>query len=301
MNFKMSRLKVLCGAAALILLGILTFSGNTVHPKSSSELSRTAVMITNMAGNSGGSGVILHSDKEGSTILTNHHVCNLAYSGARLTTSTTTALVTSFKISQFHDLCLITTKTNLGVSTELSSLPPSLEDESIVSGFPNLNPHSVTKGYFSNRVTIPVMKGVRECTPEEQSGDLQIVCMFLGGIPLIELYDSQYTTSLIMAGSSGSAVFNIKGEISGLVFAGGSGIAFGFIVPWEYLNNFVKNEVPNLPVLVPNMQLDISSIVSKKIKFTESKKNLLAECEKSGVPQLVLNICNSISKSVELF
>ena len=297
MKFKMNRTQALFGVLAVVIIGRTLFSSNTIHPKTPTELSRASVMITNLAGNSGGSGVILHSDSSGSTILTNRHVCHLAITGARLTSGSQTGLVTSFKTSEMHDLCMIKTNKNFGVSTDLASESPNVEDDAIISGFPQLFPHTVTKGQFGNHVTIPIMTDIRPCTPEELSGELGIVCTFLGGIPVIQLYDAGYVSGLIMAGNSGSPVFNRSGEISGLVFAGSSGLSFAFIVPWEYVNAFVNQESKTLEDKFPSMQLNVSALLGASNKNKLNTTKLLEKCENNDVPQRVLTICNQLSKA----
>jgi S1-C subfamily serine protease len=70
-------------------------------------------------------------------------------------------------------------------------------------------------------------------------------CALFGVMPIIVTYNSTLVTGLIMPGSSGSAVFNKDGEISALIFAGAQGLSYGFVVPYEYVRDFVTTELKN--------------------------------------------------------
>jgi hypothetical protein len=156
----------------------------------------------------------------------------------------------------------------------------------------------ITNGHFSHYVTIPIVTSVRPCTTEEQESDLAVVCMFLGGIPVIKLYESQLITSTIMAGSSGSPVFNANGEIGGLVFAGAGDLSYGFIVPQEYVKNFVENEAAELEAQTPKMEIDLAA----ELGGSSNKKNIemfLEKCrEGSELSDRVTKICNSLHKAI---
>ncbi len=254
-------------------------------------------MVTRMDGRSGGSGVILHSSPAGSEVLTNGHVCGVVKNGGRLTTNTTSAIVASYKLSKYHDLCIISTKENLGVSTRVANSPPNPEDEAIVSGHPALFPTIITRGHFTQHMIIQVMTGMRACTEDEEKGDLAMVCVFLGGIPIVKQYDSQLVSSTIMAGSSGSPVFNSSGEISGLIFAGAGDLSYGFIVPQEYVRYFTEVESKKSEVLLPNMELSIEELVNPSTT-KEKIKDFLNHCHNNEVPESVLKFCNTLENSI---
>lgn len=285
---------------ALLALKVLLPSSNTIKPTSDKDLAKVSVMITNAAGNSGGSGVILTSGPTGSTVLTNQHVCGLAQRGlVRLHTADNDAVATSYKVSKMHDICLLSTPTDLGVSTVVANSPPKSTDAAIVVGHPALFPTIITRGNFTTHVTIPVMTGVRPCTDEELESDIAIVCIFMGGIPVIKLYDSQLVgAATIMAGSSGSPVFNSAGEISGLIFAGSGDLSYGFIVPWEYVANFVLNEVPKLESQTPVMELNIADMLGSKKDREADVQKLLEECRNRDVSDRVKKICRSLTRAI---
>jgi S1-C subfamily serine protease len=280
---------------ALVAL-IINLKSNTVSPTTNQQLARTSVMITN--GHGGGTGVIYRSGRNGSQILTNNHVCKAIKGGGLLTTTKGQFPIVSFQTSDLHDICLITTKANLGLSVNIAQNPPNVGDEAIASGHPNLLPHIVTRGHFTDHLRVPVMTGVRECTKEELESDLSMICVFLGGIPVIRVYESQVITSTIMAGSSGSAVFNSNGEISGLVFAGAGELSYGFIVPQEYVLNFVENELPKLELQYPNMELDVREMMKSEQVQRRKIDKLINRCNFGSLPEKVLELCNQLNKSI---
>lgn len=237
---------------SLAIGGYTLLRGNVSHPTNDKDIAATTAMITNLRGNSGGTGVILSSNAVESKILTNAHVCGVVKFGGIVTSDRSSGTVSSYQISQFHDLCLITTNVDMEQNTEVSKEAPGMYSEAIVSGHPSLLPTIITRGMFSHREVISVMTGFRECSKEELNNpDLGMLCMFLGGLPVIKTYAAQVTSATISPGSSGSAVFDGSGRIAGLVFAGAGPLSYGHIVPSTYVYNFVKNEVQKLPSILP--------------------------------------------------
>jgi hypothetical protein len=144
-----------------------------------------------------------------------------------------------------------------------------------------------THGHFSDHRTIQVLTGFKECTEADWKGDNGLLCLFLGGIPIVKVYDSQVSSVLIMPGSSGSPVFNSSGYIAGLVFAGSGTIGFSFLVPQEYVYDFTKNEVNTLPVLKPNKD----TLNTDKDNERKIRKNLSKYCaEVAGTNMDIPNI-----------
>lgn len=236
---------------ALVVFSLLfnAFSTKTIRPAKAAEYAKTSVMVVNLSAKSGGSGVILHSSNLGSEILTNAHVCKVIKNGGFVQReSGERYLIHAYKISTQHDLCLIMIKANLRISTKVASDSPERYSEAHISGHPNLLPHVLTHAYFSGDMIINVMVDLKPCT-DEQYRKAPFVCLFLGGWPVIETYEAQLVTGTIMAGSSGSAVFNEDGEIAGLVFAGkgGEGLSYAFIVPQVYVYSFTSDEADLLP------------------------------------------------------
>lgn len=228
----------------VFLLGAVTLYelNSYTTPLSVKDFSNTSVIIVDKNGNSGGSGVVLNSYISYSEILTNKHVCSLASSGGYVYKDEKKYLVDSIKKYPVHDLCLVKVYANFGVNTKL--LRGSLEKHTVayISGHPSLLPHVLTTGHFSSKIIINLVVGIKECTIEDEE-NFDLECLTFGEKRIIQSFESQLVTGTILPGSSGSAVFNSKGEISGLVFAGrGRGLGYAFIVPQSYVLDFVDNK-----------------------------------------------------------
>lgn len=234
----------------LLILGVIvslivSISGTDGkdRPSKTKDFAKTSVMIVDAQLRSGGTGVVLRSNKISSEILTNKHVCRLVQTGGFVIQGGNRYLVDSYKKYSKHDLCLVKIQKSLGVNTKVSDMPPTDFEDALISGHPALLPHVLTRGDFSGKQIIQLMVGLKECTKEDARGPYGMYCFFMGGMPVLESFESQLVTGTILPGSSGSGVFNAKGEISGLVFAGnGNGLGYAFIVPHEYLVDFLSTE-----------------------------------------------------------
>jgi S1-C subfamily serine protease len=202
-------------------------------PQDTAAFKRSSVRVYNKKKNSGGTGSILKSTKNGSKILTNKHVCRLIEQGGYVEQNETYYPVESYKKFDDHDLCLISVEYNFNISLRISKTIAKPSDTIYVSGHPRLLPHILTKGHLSDNMRINLIIGVVPC--EKPSME----CMFFGGEPIIREFDSQVISNLISPGSSGSAVFNDAGEIVGVVFAGMGELSRGFIVPQKYILYFL--------------------------------------------------------------
>ena len=217
-------------------------------PKEGPDFAKTSVTITNFAHNSGGTGNILDSRPGLTRILTNKHICELIQVGGLVVTDAGEQYpVESYQVYTKHDLCMISIFKNLGVNLKLASGPPKTYTGSTVVGHPHLLPTMITTGHFSQWRTISMMVGGQPCDGHEQEPDVIVMCMFYGMKPVIQQFQTQVTTSLIQPGSSGSAVYNENGELSGVIFAGQGDLSYGYMVPWEYVNDFIThlNRYPN--------------------------------------------------------
>lgn len=218
----------------------LTACSSTRLPKNTSEYAKTSAMITLDTRRSGGSGVILKSMPNKSWILTNKHVCNLIQVGGSVHTDQGSYPVHSFRVYKRHDLCLIEVLADLHEDTRIAEEPPSVYSEVTIAGHPALLPTIITKGHFANHMQIQLMVDTQPCDGSEKDQEA-LMCMMMGAKPVIQVFEAQPVTATIMAGSSGSGVFNDKGEVAGLVFAGSEGLSYGFIVPYEYVKDFIQH------------------------------------------------------------
>lgn len=293
---KLNKILTVTATISLVAFIAMQFTGSsssTQHAKNSDkQMASNTAMITNFKGNSGGTGVVLRSGPYVSTVLTNAHVCQVVKYGGLVSTDTKQGSVTSYKVSEVHDLCIINTNVNLGAKTEVAEEAPELYSPAVVSGHPQLLPTVITKGTFSGKEIIDIMTGMRECTKEDLENGLGILCVFLGGIPVIKTYQSQVISATIQPGSSGSAVYNTEGKIAGLVFAGAGQLSYGHIVPLEYVRNFLENELPALQAKTP-----LDNSLSKLQNSAESKlKSACTESTDTLTYQIVKDYCKYIGK-----
>jgi Trypsin-like peptidase domain len=286
MGVTMDKLFVAVSGLVVMLLGVIcyVFTDKTTYPTTTADYVQTTVMVLNMNKDSGGTGVVLTSTNENSTVLTNKHVCNLIKRGGLVIKDSHDYLIKAYKISREHDLCLLSVSNNLGVNTQVNPMPPRLYSKAVISGHPHLLPTTVTENYFGGKLNIKIMVGLRVCTeddlknaPEDEKLGIAIMCLFLGGIPVTELFETQLIPATIMPGSSGSAVWSNNGYISGLVFAGMDDFSYAFAVPWAYLYKFIYYEADRLPWEATKLtnEAGLTPLSTDKLKLFKLIKSLV--------------------------
>lgn len=231
---------------ALLVLGVLVLGFSVtrmVRNSNPTDIHKNSVMILNKEETHGGTGIIFHSTKAGSFVLTNFHVCNAIKSGGVIKATTGDYQVQSFLESQVSDLCFIYTPADLKQMTSLASKEPAIFGVSKAVGHPALMPTVISVGHFSERKIISVMTGTRPCTDADKDDPINsMYCAFFGAVPVIKSYDSQLITSTIMPGSSGSGVYNANNELSAVVFAGQGDFGYGWVVPYDQVKQFLNFE-----------------------------------------------------------
>ena len=283
--------------ASLSVLGYLAFTEK-------SDITSSTVMITNLAEKSGGSGVIISTGANKSTILTNAHVCGVVQNGGLIiTTKGQKHVVLSYKESLRHDLCLITIAANLASKVTLASKAPPMYEKAIVSGHPALLPNVVTEGHFSGNKVISILTGFKPCTEKEEADPkLGLVCMFFNGLPVIKTYETVLVTATIMPGSSGSAIYNSSKELSAVVFAGSGGIGYAFAVPYEHIARFLKQEAKTLPEKYPDYITDVKTLFDERTYgyATNIKKCTtdVATITDNNTRNIISDICKTIVKDL---
>lgn len=232
--------------------GLAFFTISSVHQKNATDaISKSSVMVVRMDRRSGGSGVIIKSGPDESVILTNSHVCRVIQNGGLVITESEEHAVMTCKQSEAHDLCLITVAADLGINTPIARSAPKVYSDAAISGHPSLLPNIVTRGHFTGRRIIEVLVGFKECTQDDLESDNAIFCVLLGGVPQFKNYETQVVTATIMPGSSGSGVFDSRGEISTLVFAGSGELGYAMTVPYENISKFLRYEQYKLSESLP--------------------------------------------------
>lgn len=235
--------EVLLAVCVAFLTGCSSMSiSNNV---SSKELADKTVMITN--GSGGGSGVILKSTQRGSLILTNRHICEGVSEGGTVQSNKVKAAVVAMKPSKVHDLCLIRVGQDMGVNTKVADRAGKNLETSIVSGHPQLLPNIINTGHFAGYMDVEMMVGILDCDGDETSEEDILTCAIFGKKALMQKFETQVISNIIAPGNSGSAVFNSKGEVVNLVFAGyGRTLSYGITVPNSYIQDFLKDELKTL-------------------------------------------------------
>lgn len=239
-------LHLLVGAIVIgvgVVTGISSVANReTVRPRNATQFAQTSVMIMMADQRGGGSGVIYKSSDQGTIILTNKHVCEIIQTGGTANTRNGIYKIRSYKFYTKHDLCMVKINENLHTNTIVAQKNPPTYSHAWVSGHPNLQPHTLTQGFFSTRKKLEIAVGFKACDGTETNEDA-FYCFFYKVKPILKTYESQYVTATIMAGSSGSGVFDENGEIAGLVFAGSpQGLSYAYIVPHEFVKDFTDNE-----------------------------------------------------------
>lgn len=287
------KIKVVIGAAVVGSLAGLSYlalqpDGNITSP---------TVMVTNITGSSGGSGVVISTTSKESIILTNSHVCGVVKNGGVISNNNGQSfLVTKYAQSKLHDLCMVHVQSDLKYSSKIAPKAPELYDEATVSGHPALLPNVLTKGHFSGKRIIQVMTGVRECTAEDLKNGLGLFCMIMGGVPVIQSYESMLVTAMIMPGSSGSAIYNKKGQVSGLVFAGMGELSYAFAVPYEYIVEFMHED---LEYKIPSYVLDIAELMKEEQRVKVTKEQLKRICQTPNLQPKAREVCDTAVRDIE--
>lgn len=254
----LNKLKTFALAISLSLLAACT----TLNQDSDVQYTgphQNTVMITNLAKNHGGTGIVLRSTQDSSLILTNSHVCGVVEEGGLVRGSAGSFMVTAYKRSEKNDLCLIKVDADMKANTKIAEVAPEPYSARVsVSGHPALMPNIITHGHLSGREMIPIMVGVKPCTPEDADDPAKgMACVFLGGLPIVKEFDSVLVSATIMPGSSGSAVYNSKNELIGVVFAGSGELGYGWTVPYQSVTDFLFKEAKTLKYKLPTNTLDL--------------------------------------------
>ena len=240
-RFRVISLSVIFAILAIAVSCSQQFSNTYFKPHTDADMFKVSVKILNAAHTSGGSGVIYRSSSSGSLILTNRHVCRLAEQGGAQVEAPdhTYHKVVAYKESIEHDLCEIRVSENLHMNIKLGNTP-ELGDEAIIVGHPNLFPTTVTRSHFSEKSIIEIQDGERDCTDREKADPIMgFFCSLFGKIPNVIEREAIFIPATIMAGSSGSPVFDHNGELAAMVFAGQGGLSYAFCVPSEAIWTFV--------------------------------------------------------------
>jgi S1-C subfamily serine protease len=254
-------------AVFLVITGCVTSNSVDIE-----HFYNTSVKLVGNYG--GGTGVVYDSSTEETIVLTNDHVCGAIKTGGYAFNKGTKYLILSFKQSKLHDLCYVKIKGNLGPGVALAAEAPAMNDKIYISGHPNLYPHVLSEGYVTETVNINVATSNKPCDAET-SKKYPIDCIFNGDYDSVRR-EAVLVTALISPGSSGSGVFNDKDELVGLAFAAGGGnLGYALVVPWKFLNYFVKVEAGRLEWVVTSPLLETEHYSPPGLGSVEAWKKVL--------------------------
>lgn len=285
----------------LLIVAVLSLSACATGQSKPDDASGNSVKVTNMERNHGGTGIILKSTFNGSLVLTNSHVCGVVEDGGMVSGKAGNFMVTAYKKSETHDLCLIKVSGDLRGGVKVANRPPvPYYEAATISGHPALYPNVKTYGHFSGRESIAILTGFKKCTDEDmEDPEKAYVCMMIGGLPIIKNYDSVLVTATIMPGSSGSAVYNSDMELSGVAFAGSGSLGYAWTVPYEYVKYFLNKEARTLDYEKPTNVIDIFAVKGKKSGERQMLQNLREACD-SPEKVNIKNLCEIVQSDLTM-
>lgn len=292
-------------AVSLCLLDVF-FSTNEIETEGA-----VTILMLNKKG--GGSGAIIETTQTTSLILTNGHVCDVIINGgfvllSKNATQKEEYLIQSYQKYSKHDLCIVRTAQPIGKPFHIAHREPRYMEKAKAIGHPSLNPTTVTEGYFSGRKYVQIFTEIKACTEKDlENEELRELCIFLGGVPVFKSYDTQYVTTLIMPGSSGSPVLNSDNNLSNVVFAGSQELSFAYTVPYEYVQDFLNN-LPKYPIVQIDGTVDFLTFLKnqehkqqkRKDAFEKLKTNCSNNKSKFSNNKVFSQICSKFSLTDEM-
>lgn len=227
---------ILVAACVASVLGLAMLAPQLHSAFIRNKVGSQVIMLTNKAGNSGGTGFALRAPSGKVVTVTNAHVCNIP--GNRLYANLPSGQKIAFNIikkSKVTDLCALTAVKGMSGLEVASSV---IVGENIgVVGFPKLQPLTLTLGELVGYQDTAVLVDEGPC--EKDVGMYSTVMTFFGPVCIETVKQAAITTLPVRGGSSGSPVVNFFGNVVGVLFAGDE-LGWGVVVSMKDLNNFLK-------------------------------------------------------------
>jgi S1-C subfamily serine protease len=231
-------------AASIFGVGIL----NNIHSRYLRTLSHWTVLIHNSKGG-GATGFIARGKSGHKYIITNGHVCGLAEDGKLFVIYKDDEYVLKVrKVYQLNDLCAIDAPESAGLAVNIATSYKHGE-EAFAIGHPLLEPTTVTLGELSGEVTTHIMVG-QNLDPKDCSGptyelidlsDNPFAVFFGVSNICVRNLPAEASSIIILPGNSGSAVVNNFGSVIGVAFAANESGTRSYVVPLEYLKDFLSS------------------------------------------------------------
>lgn len=194
----------------------------------------SVVMLTPI-GNpfAGGTAFQLNTSK-GKFLISNAHVCKAVGEFAMATHLEGQQVVKVLKYDDRADLCLLSPVSGLD-GLDLASDKAEVGDTIAVLGHPALQPQTLSKGRVVGYGVVEVVTGVYDEATCTGPGASQVFIFCL------QPYVAVSTNALIYGGNSGSPVFNIYGDVLGVIFASDNQRHHGVYVPLSDLQRFTES------------------------------------------------------------
>ncbi len=225
------------GLALLAVLGFMMVKAPQYHADYiRNKVGSQVFMITNKAGNSGGTGFEVRAKSGKVFTLTNSHVCGLQNEKGIVWASSATMRKIPLHViekSDITDLCLLTP---VGASKGLE-LADSVEigEQIGLVGHPRLMPITLSKGELIGYAQVEVLA---EQMPCEKEGGMYHTVNTSWGPVCLEIIKAGLTNVPALGGNSGSPVVNINGNVVAVLFAG-SDANWGVVVSLADIRDFL--------------------------------------------------------------
>lgn len=234
--------------ASLLMAGLCVFAAQGASSDLGAQLydeyKESIVQILPPDGRpKGGTGFAIRGPSGKPYLVTNGHVCDVAVDGkvaAKIQGQQRLRILKVIEVSETTDLCLvegIESAKPLPIASNLFALR-----RVHVLGYPRLRPLTYSMGYVVVREEIEISMGdydEKTCKgPSYSRAQVPFMGMLIDlCVRKLEAID---TSAVIYPGNSGSPVFNDRGSVVGVIFAGSNDTNFGAMIPLEQLKDFIS-------------------------------------------------------------
>lgn len=240
-SFKLAikvKLKLLAVAAAVALILGLALEAPILHNKYiRTKVGSQVIMLTNKAGNGGGTGFAVQAPSGEVYTLSNAHVCRISGGLYTQLPNGRKIKMNILEISDASDLCLLNGIKGLG-GLDLAGSVDIGEDMGLV-GHPKLMPLTLSRGSLIGYGRALVMVAAGMCPDEMEPPTYNSIDGFFGPVCVMDV-TAGFTNITALPGNSGSPVVNIFGNVVGVLFASDTDVYWGLIVPLKEIKSFLK-------------------------------------------------------------